>query len=90
MFQWTHSHLVSLVISRALLIKLGSDALPPDQRSPRYRFPGNNFFASNRLLKSGDNELNLQSGMGITANIKLRSRPVISLVSDLLLGKWME
>ena len=27
--------------------------------------------------------LNLQSGMGVSANIKLRSRPVISIISDL-------
>ena len=32
---------------------------------------------------AGDQQLNLQSGMGISANIKLRSRPVITIVSDL-------
>ena len=35
-----------------------------------------------QIVESGQ-RLNLQSGMGISANIKLRSRPVISLVSDL-------
>ena len=32
---------------------------------------------------SGDQELNLQSGMGVSANIKLRSRPVITIISDM-------
>ena len=32
---------------------------------------------------SGDQLLNLQSGMSVTANIKLRARPVISILSDL-------
>ena len=31
-------------------------------------------------VESGDQKLNLQSGMGVSANIKLRSRPVISIV----------
>ena len=34
-------------------------------------------------VQSGDQELNLQSGMGVTANIKLRSRPAITIVTDL-------
>lgn len=32
---------------------------------------------------SGPNRLNLQSGMSITANIKLRSRPAITLITDI-------
>ena len=64
------------------LIKLGSDALPPDQRSPVYRFPAV-VSLTQQSVESGNQTLNLQSGMGITANIKLRSRPVISIVSDL-------
>ena len=34
-------------------------------------------------VESGDQQLNLQSGMGVSANIKLRSRPVITIISDL-------
>ena len=34
-------------------------------------------------MESGGRKLNLQSGMAVTANIKLRSRPVITLVSDM-------
>ena len=67
---------------KGTLIKLGLDALPPDPQSPQYRFPGTVSLKEQTVL-SGDQELNLQSGMGVSANIKLRSRPVISIVSDL-------
>ena len=64
------------------MIKLGSDVLPPDQRSPQYRFPAI-VSLEEQSVEAGDQQLNLQSGMGISANIKLRSRPVITIVSDL-------
>ena len=64
------------------LTKLGSDVLPPDQRSPQYRFPAT-VSLEQQSVEFGDQKLNLQSGMGISANIKLRSRPVITIVSDL-------
>ena len=64
------------------LIKLGSDALPPDQRSPQYRFPAT-VSLEQQSVEFGDQQLNLQSGMGVSANIKLRSRPVITIISDL-------
>ena len=68
---------------KGTLTKLGSDALPPDQLSPQYRFPGTVSLMEQSVV-AGDQQLNLQSGMGISANIKLRSRPVITIVSDLL------
>ena len=64
------------------LSKLGSDALPPDQRSPVYRFPATLKLEEQSVL-SGEQKLNLQSGMGVSANIKLRSRPVITIISDM-------
>ena len=64
------------------LTKLGSDVLPPDQRSQAYRFPATVKLEQQSVL-SGDKKLNLQSGMGVSANIKLRSRPVISIISDM-------
>ena len=64
------------------LVKLGSDALPPNQLSPQYRFPGTVSLEQQSVV-SGEQNLNLQSGMGVTANIKLRSRPVISIITDL-------
>ena len=67
---------------KGTLIELGSDVLPPDQKSQQYRFPATVSLKEQSVL-AGDQQLNLQSGMGITANIKLRSRPVITIISDL-------
>jgi HlyD family secretion protein len=64
------------------LTKLGSDALPPDARTQQFRFPATVTLTQQQVL-SGDQPLNLQSGMGVTANIKLRSRPVITIISDM-------
>jgi HlyD family secretion protein len=66
------------------LSKIGSDALPPDARAQQYRFPATIALKQQQVL-SGSQHLNLQSGMGITANIKLRSRPVITLLSDMFI-----
>lgn len=67
-----------------VLSKIGSDALPPDARTPQYRFPATITLKQQTVL-SGLQQLNLQSGMGVTANIKLRSRPVITLLSDMFI-----
>ena len=67
---------------KGTLTMLGLDALPPDQSSPSYRFPAT-VSLKEQSVESGDQQLNLQSGMSVSANIKLRSRPVISIVSDL-------
>ncbi len=67
---------------KGTLTKIGSDALKPDQYSNQYRFPATVTLKQQRV-QSGQQELNLQSGMGVTANIKLRSRPAISIVTDL-------
>ena len=64
------------------LTSLGSDALEPTPQSPQYRFPAT-ITLQQQIVEAGDKRLNLQSGMSVTANIKLRSRPVISIVSDL-------
>ena len=63
------------------LIKLGSDVLSPDRQSQQYRFPAIVSLKEQSVMAG--NQLNLQSGMGISASIKLRSRPVISIISDL-------
>ena len=67
---------------RGTLTKLGSDVLPPDRQSQQYRFPATVALQEQSVL-AGKQKLNLQSGMGVSANIKLRSRPVISIISDL-------
>ena len=64
------------------LDRIGSDALPPDSSSPNVYFPGSVTLKNQQVL-SGENLLNLQSGMSITANIKLRSRPAITILTDI-------
>lgn len=64
------------------LSSVGSDVLKPDQENPTFRFPAAIRLEEQEVL-AGDKSLNLQSGMSVTANIKLRSRPVISIFSDL-------
>ena len=64
------------------LDRIGSDALPPAQSTRSVYFPGFVSLDSQKVL-SGSNQLNLQSGMSISANIKLRARPTISIVTDL-------
>ena len=64
------------------LISIGSDALPPDQENPYYRFPAT-VELKQQTVESGGKRLNLQSGMSVSANIRLRSRPVINIISDM-------
>jgi len=64
------------------LVWVGSDALPPDQIYPFYRFPAKVELSSQQLLVSGRN-IPLQSGMGISTNIKIRDRTVMSIFTDI-------
>jgi len=64
------------------LTSLGSDALAPNQTSQQYRFPATVSLKQQRV-ESGGQPLNLQSGMSVSANIRLRSRPVINVVTDM-------
>jgi HlyD family secretion protein len=66
---------------------IGSDALPPDQTYQYYRFPVRIKMESQQL-KSQGRTISLQSGMSITANIKVREkRTVISLFTELFTKK---
>ncbi|TBR61126.1 peptidoglycan-binding protein [Westiellopsis prolifica IICB1] len=71
---------------RGEVVRVGSDALPPDQNTPYYRFP-----AEIRLLKQSINvngkEVPLQSGMSLNANINVRKRTVMSIFTEKFLGK---
>jgi hemolysin D len=64
------------------LVWIGSDALPPDQIYPFYRFPAKVELETQQLLVSGRN-ISLQSGMGVSTNIKIRSRTVMSIFTDM-------
>ena len=64
------------------LTSIGSDALPPDQENPNYRFPAM-VTLKQQAVEAGGKKLNLQSGMSVSANIRVRSRPVINLITDM-------
>ncbi|MBR8837903.1 MAG: HlyD family efflux transporter periplasmic adaptor subunit [Stigonema ocellatum SAG 48.90 = DSM 106950] len=65
------------------LMSVGSDALPPDQTHQYYRFPVKVHLDRQALNIKGKN-ISLQSGMSITANIKVREeRTVMSLFTEL-------
>jgi len=64
------------------LVWIGSDALPPDQVHPYYRFPAKVQLERQSLLING-REVPLQSGMSMSANIKVRDRTVMSIFTDL-------
>lgn len=64
------------------LVWIGSDALPPDEVYPFYRFPAKVRLQRQSLLING-REVALQSGMGVRTNIKVRSRTVMSIFTDL-------
>ncbi|MBW4633464.1 MAG: HlyD family efflux transporter periplasmic adaptor subunit [Iphinoe sp. HA4291-MV1] len=65
------------------VIWVASDALPPDQTHQYYRFPAKIRLTQQSLNAQG-RKISLQSGMSITANIKVREeRTVISLFTEL-------
>lgn len=66
------------------LVWIGSDALPPDQANPTYRFPAKVQIEKQSIAINESRKINLQSGMSLTANIKIRDRTVISLFTDFL------
>jgi len=68
------------------LIKISADALPPDQLYSFYRFPADIELEQQSLLVR-DRQVNLQSGMSVTANIPTRKRTFLSLLTGLVTEK---
>jgi len=60
--------------------RIGSDALPPDQLKPVYRFPADIRLNSQQLKLKDGTSLPLQVGMSLTANIKLRKVTYLQLL----------
>lgn len=63
------------------LISIGSDALPPDEIRPYYTFPAK-VRLNQEFLQIRGRKIPLQSGMSISANIKVRNRTVMSIFTD--------
>jgi HlyD family secretion protein len=68
------------------VISIGSDALPPDPIRPFYSFPAQ-IRLDSQSLKIKGRDIPLQSGMSISANLKLRQRTVLSVFTDLFTRK---
>lgn len=68
------------------LTSIGSDALPPDEIYPFYRFPAE-IEIDQQTIRVKDREIPLQSGMSLSANIKVRKRTVASIFTDLFSSK---
>jgi HlyD family secretion protein len=60
---------------------IGSDALPPTQIQPLYTFPAK-IKLERQALSTNGRQISLQSGMSLNANIKVRKRTVISILTD--------
>jgi hemolysin D len=71
---------------KGMLTHIGSDALPPDQINPNYRFPAEITLDDQAIAIAGQ-PVQLQSGMSLSANIKTRPRRVISIFTDLFTRK---
>lgn len=61
---------------------IGADVLEPDQKNPAYRFPVV-ISLDNPVLRSQGLLLPLKPGMSVQANLKLREKRVISLLTDM-------
>jgi hemolysin D len=66
--------------------RIGSDALPPDERNQTYRFPATIALDTQQLMLKSGKSLPLQVGMSLTANIKLRKVTYLQL----LLGEFKD
>lgn len=66
--------------------QIGADALPPDAISQFYRFPVKLDLERSYLI-TNNVEIPLKTGMSISANLKLREKRLISILSDLLVDQ---
>ena len=66
--------------------QIGADALPPDQKANFYRYPVK-LTINKPYLEHKGVKVPLRSGMAITANLKLRDKRLISLISDMFVDQ---
>ena len=72
--------------SASFLSQIGADALPPDPINPFYTFPVK-LDLKRSFLSFDSIKIPLKSGMSINANLKLRDKRLISILSDLLVDQ---
>lgn len=68
------------------VLRIGSDALPPDEIYPFYRFPVE-ISMDRQVINANGTDIVLQSGMSVSTNIRVRQRRVISIFTDLFVEK---
>ncbi len=68
------------------VIRIGSDALPPDELFNYYRYPVE-IKLDKQSLDIRGKQINLQSGMSVNVNIKVRDRKVIDIFTNLFRDK---
>ncbi|MEM9092109.1 MAG: HlyD family type I secretion periplasmic adaptor subunit [Cyanobacteria bacterium P01_F01_bin.53] len=72
---------------KGTLTKIGTDALPPDEVYPFFRFPAEVVLEQQAFPVTDQTNIALRSGMSLSANIKLRKRRVITFFTDLFVNK---
>ena len=68
---------------RGWIKSIGADALPPNQLIRNYHFPVDIQLNKSELETRDGTKIQLQAGMTITTNLKLRDRRLIELLGDL-------
>jgi len=68
------------------ITSIATDALPPDELFPFFRFPAEVTLDTQEMMAEGV-PLQLRSGMSLNANIKLRKRRIITFFTDQLRRK---
>jgi hemolysin D len=69
---------------KGTVLAIGSDALAADQAHPYERFPAIIKLAKQQISIKGK-PVTLQSGMSLSANVKLRNRTVMSIFTDAII-----
>ncbi len=67
-------------VLNGLVSRIGTDALPPDEANPNYRFPADIYLNTQQLNLKDGTSLPLQVGMSLQANIKLRKVTYLQLL----------
>ncbi|MEL6777550.1 MAG: HlyD family efflux transporter periplasmic adaptor subunit [Cyanobacteria bacterium J06597_16] len=72
---------------KGTLTRIGTDALPPDEVYPFFRFPAEVVLEEQAFPVTEETSIALRSGMSLSANIRLRKRRVITFFTDLFVNK---
>jgi len=72
---------------KGTLTAIGTDALPPDETYPFFRFPAEVVLEQQTFPVTETTNIALRSGMSMSANIRLRKRRVVTFFTDLFVNK---